>query len=468
MKPYRTGHFTKNIAPLAEKLNSSLRVDKRLYSEDITASIAHAKMLAKCGIIPQSDALDIQKGLKSILDDIESGRLTINDGDGEDVHMLVEAELTRRIGTPAKRLHTARSRNDQVATDFRLFVRKACGKTAALASELIGVLIKRAENSLDAVMPGFTHLQKAQPITAAHLFMAYAEMFFRDVTRLNDCKKRLNVLPLGSLALAGTPYPIDRDFVKDALGFDRLSNNSIDGVSDRDFAVEYIGAAALIMVHLSRFAEEIIIFSSSDYGYFTVDEAYSTGSSIMPQKHNPDVAELVRGKSGRVFGGLTAILTVLKGLPLAYNKDLQEDKELFFDVYDTVSDCLEVFCGMVETLTINKERMLEACKTGYINATDVADYLTAERGIPFRAAYETTGAIVSYAASNKKTLEELSLDEFNLTADADKGLFEADIYQKIDIKTAVESRTSVGGPAAAAVKAAIKNLKKRMSETKEL
>jgi argininosuccinate lyase len=408
---YRTGNFNKNIDPLADCFNSSLSVDKRLFREDIEGSIAHAKMLGKCGIVPPADAEKICAGLTSIREDIESGSLEI--ADAEDIHMFVESELTRRIGGAGKRLHTARSRNDQVATDFRLCVRNLCGDIRGSLLDLIEAITAAAEKNTDAVMPGFTHLQKAQPITAAHHLMAYAEMFYRDLTRFCDCKKRLNVLPLGSCALAGTTYPIDRDFVKTELGFDGISNNTLDGVSDRDFVSEFIYAAANAMLHLSRLSEEIIIFSSDDYKYVTVDEAYSTGSSIMPQKRNPDIAELIRGKTGRVYGDLTAVLTTMKALPLAYNKDMQEDKEPLFDAYDALSKSARLMTGMISTLTYNKKNMAKACGSGYINATAVADYLVAFRGIPFRAAYKITGELVALAASKNLPLDNLTLSDFN-------------------------------------------------------
>ncbi|MDR3294058.1 MAG: argininosuccinate lyase [Clostridiales bacterium] len=469
---YRTGHFEKGIDTLAEEFNSSLSVDKRLYREDIEASIAHAKMLGKCGIIPEADAERIAASLNSIKSDIENGILAVENA--EDIHMFVEVELTRRIGDAAKRLHTARSRNDHVATDFKLYVRNSCESVSDLLYALIDALTDLAEENFDTYMPGFTHLQKAQPITAAHYLMAYAEMFYRDLTRFRDCKKRLNVLPLGSGALAGTTYPIDRKYVAELLGFDRVSNNSLDGVSDRDFVSEYLYSASNTMLHLSRFSEEIILFSSSDYGYLSVDEAYSTGSSIMPQKRNPDIAELVRGKTGRVFGGLTAILTLIKGLPLAYNKDMQEDKEIFFDAEDTLFSVLKVFTGMITTVTFHKARLIEACGSGYLNATDAADYLVANRAIPFRTAYEIVGALVAYASSKKIPLDRLTLDEFNAyhgKSEAKKiefeslksgGLFDKDIYSKIDIKNIVNARLTDGGPSKAAVKKSIKDLKKRL------
>ncbi|MDR3263979.1 MAG: argininosuccinate lyase [Clostridiales bacterium] len=473
---YRTGNFNKDMDKLAKEFNSSLSVDKRLFREDIDASIAHAKMLQKCRIIASGDADAIIAGLTGIKADIESGALKVKNA--EDIHMFVESELTKKIGDAGKALHTARSRNDQVATDFKLYVRKSCDITAELLSNLIFKLTELAEKNTDAVMPGFTHLQKAQPVTAAHHLMAYAEMFFRDLTRFKDCRKRLNSLPLGSRALAGTPYPIDRDYVKELLQFDSISNNSIDGVADRDFVTEYLYCAANTMTHLSRFAEEIIIFSSSDYGYITVDEAYSTGSSVMPQKRNPDIAELIRGKTGRVFGALTAMLTTMKALPLAYNKDMQEDKEIFFDADDTLSSCLNVFTGMVTTLKYNKETMFYACAFGYINATDAADYLVTLRGIPFRTAYGIISALVGYAVSKNNTpLDVLTLEEFNTChingdkkdlikefnrLNKEKPLFAADIYQKINIQNILDTLTSDGGPAEEAVKKSILNLRKRL------
>ncbi|MDR2091047.1 MAG: argininosuccinate lyase [Clostridiales bacterium] len=476
---YRTGHFNKNIDPLAEEFNSSLSVDKRLYREDIEASLAHAEMLGQRGIIPPGDAEKIRNGLLSVKDDIESGALEIRDA--EDIHMFVETELTKRIGTAGKRLHTARSRNDQVATDFKLHVRRLCGEICESLRALITAITAAAEKNTDAPMPGFTHLQKAQPITAAHHLMAYGEMFYRDLTRFRDCKKRLNILPLGSCALAGTTYPIDRDFVKTKLGFDGISNNTLDGVSDRDFVCEFIYSAANAMLHLSRLSEEIIIFSSDDYKYITVDEAHSTGSSIMPQKRNPDIAELIRGKTGRVYGDLTAVLTMMKALPLAYNKDLQEDKEPLFDAYDALSNSLKLAEKMISALTYNKKNMLKACGSGYINATAAADYLTSLKGIPFREAYEITGALVSYAASKNLPLDKLTLAEFNSFAknapdnaaksdayaaenDTKIPLFDSDIYQKIDIKNILLENSTPGGPSVKAVKQSIKDLKKRLKQ----
>jgi argininosuccinate lyase len=462
---YRTGNFNRNIDPLADEFNSSLSVDKRLFREDVEGSIAHAKMLGKCGIVPPDDAEKICAELNSIKDDVGSGALKIDDA--EDVHMFVESELTRRIGDAGKRLHTARSRNDQVATDFRLCVRNLCGGIQSDLFNLIKAITETAEKNTDTVMPGFTHLQKAQPITAAHHLMAYAEMFYRDLTRFCDCKKRLNVLPLGSCALAGTTYPIDRDFVKAELGFDAISNNTLDGVSDRDFVSEFIYSAANAMLHLSRLSEEIIIFSSDDYKYITVDEAYSTGSSIMPQKRNPDVAELIRGKTGRVYGDLTAILTTMKALPLAYNKDMQEDKEPLFDAHDTLSKSLKLMAGMISTLTYNKKNMAKACGSGYINATAVADYLVSVRGVPFRVAYKITGELVAIAASKNLPLDRLSLSEFNSVGKSpisikNSPLFDEKIYKKIDIKNILSENTTVGGPSKKAVKQSIRDLRKRL------
>ncbi|MDR2047138.1 MAG: argininosuccinate lyase [Clostridiales bacterium] len=506
---YRTGNFNKNIDPAADAFNSSLSVDKRLFREDIEGSLAHAKMLEKCGVISSADAESVADGLDGIRRDMESGLLRAEGA--EDIHMFIEAELIKRAGGAGKRLHTARSRNDQTATDSKLYVRRLCKETAALLLSLIDALIKKAEKNTDAVMPGFTHMQKAQPVTAAHHLMAYAEMFYRDLTRFLDCKKRLNVLPLGSGALAGTTHPIDRRYVAELLGFDEISNNSLDGVSDRDFVSEFIYAAANTMLHMSRFSEEIVLFSSPDFGYVTVDEAYSTGSSIMPQKRNPDIAELIRGKTGRVYGALTTVLTVMKGLPLAYNKDMQEDKEPLFDAYDTLAVCLNLLTGMTASLTYNRAVMLEACGSGYINATAAADYLVSVRGIPFRTAYEITSLLVGYALAKKRPLDKLTLAEFNAYHGKDGGdkeklpraeagkpkssvlrspnlsksnekltraefdalsergaLFGEDVYAAIDVKNLLSKLSSEGGPAPSAVKKSIINLKKRLNGSKRI
>ena len=393
MEKMWAGRFQKTLDKKADDFNSSLRFDCRMYAQDIKGSMAHATMLAKQGILPQSDVDLIIDGLEGILKDIDAGKLTF-DCDAEDIHMFVEAELTKRIGDAGKRLHTARSRNDQVAVDIRLYLREEAEEIVSLIKELIHAVLLQAEKNADVIAPGYTHLQRAQPISFGHHLMAYAMMLLRDIGRIEDAKKRMNVSPLGSCALAGTTYPTDRSFVAEKLGFDGISKNSIDGVSDRDFCVEFMSACALIMSHLSRFSEEVVLWSSWEFKFIELDDSYTTGSSIMPQKKNPDMAELVRGKTGRVYGDLMALLTTLKGLPLAYNKDMQEDKECVFDCIDTVKICLEVFAPMIATMKVNAENTYCAAQKGFINATDLADYLT-KKGMPFRAAYKIVGTIVA-------------------------------------------------------------------------
>ena len=435
------GRFQKETDDLVNELNASIGFDQRLYKEDITGSLAHAAMLADCGIISQEDAAAIAEGLRGILADVEAGTVAFT-ADQEDIHMNIETLLTARIGDAGKRLHTARSRNDQVALDFRMYVREQIPVITEQLLALESVLCKRAKEYQTAVMPGYTHLQRAQPISFAQHLMAYAGMFARDVTRLEDCAARLNECPLGSGALAGTTYPIDRWATAAALGFDRPMSNSLDGVSDRDYALELMSALSILMMHLSRFSEEIILWCSWEFKFIELDDAYATGSSIMPQKKNPDVAELVRGKTGRVYGDLMSLLTVMKGLPLAYNKDMQEDKEPVFDAVDTVEMCLPVFTAMLDTMTVRTDNMRSAAGRGFINATDCADYLT-KKGMPFRDAYTVTGNLVAACTAQGRMLEELTLPEFQAVSP----LFEADVYEAIRLENCMALRASYGGPA---------------------
>ena len=435
------GRFQKETDQLVNALNASISFDQRLYREDITGSMAHAQMLGDCGIISKEDAAAIIEGLQGILADIEAGKVAFS-ADNEDIHMNVEALLTARIGDAGKRLHTARSRNDQVALDFRLYVREQIPVMVGQLLELEAVLCRQARKYQTAVMPGYTHLQRAQPISFAQHLMAYASMFRRDVTRLEDCKARLDECPLGSGALAGTTYPIDRWETAQALGFAAPMSNSLDGVSDRDYALELLSGLSILMMHLSRFAEEVILWCSWEFKFIELDDAYATGSSIMPQKKNPDVAELVRGKTGRVYGDLMSLLTVMKGLPLAYNKDMQEDKEPVFDAIDTVEMCLPVFAAMLDTMTVRTDNMRRAAGHGFINATDCADYLT-KKGMPFRDAYTVTGRLVAQCTAQGKTLEELTLEELKAVS----GLFEADVYDALNLENCMALRASYGGPA---------------------
>ncbi|MBQ8906973.1 MAG: argininosuccinate lyase [Clostridia bacterium] len=441
------GRFAKALDKEADDFNSSLHFDNRMYKQDIEGSMAHAAMLAATGIISAADAESIIAALGEILGDIQSGKLSLC-GDGEDIHMFVEAELTRRIGDAGKRLHTARSRNDQVAVDVRLYLREEAQGIVSMLKGLIGVIAEQAEKNTETVMPGYTHLQRAQPIVFAHHLLAYAMMFMRDVDRIEDAVKRMNLSPLGSCALAGTTYPTDRAMEAKALGFDGITRNSIDGVSDRDFCVELLAAFATVMMHLSRFSEEIILWCSWEFKFVELDDSYTTGSSIMPQKKNPDIAELVRGKTGRVYGDLLAMLTVLKGLPLAYNKDMQEDKEAIFDAIDTVKQCLTVFPPMLAGMRVCKENMLAAAQKGFINATDLADYLT-KKGLPFRTAYKISGQAVAYCIKEGKVLDSLTLEEYRgLCPQVDEGVYEA-----IDLYTCVTKRISAGGTGPDSVKA---------------
>ena len=438
-----SGRFRKETDALVNDFNSSIRFDQRLYREDITGSMAHAAMLGKQGIIPQADADKIIAALKEILADVENGKIEFS-ADNEDIHMNVETILTARIGDAGKRLHTARSRNDQVALDFRLYLKGQIGEVIADLLHFQQVLLEQARQHTETVMPGYTHLQRAQPITFAQHLLAYANMLCRDVTRLEDCRRRMDECPLGSGALAGTTYPIDRFATASALGFAGPMSNSLDGVSDRDYAIEFLSACSILMMHLSRLAEETILWCSWEFKFIDLDDAYSTGSSIMPQKKNPDVAELVRGKTGRVYGALMGLLTTMKSLPLAYNKDMQEDKEPVFDAIDTVKQCVPVFAGMIETMTVHPDNMRTAAGRGFINATDCADYLT-KKGMPFRDAYTAVGNLVYFCQEHGKTLEELSLEELKQVSP----LFENDVYDALNLERCAMSRSSYGGPAKA-------------------
>ena len=440
------GRFEKALDKQADDFNSSIHFDKKMYKQDIKGSLEHALMLSACNIITKTEYEKIAEGLNSILEDLVNGTLTF-DENAEDIHMFVEAELTKRIGDYGKKLHTARSRNDQVALDLRLYMRDQVSDIISLLKDLIGALKEQAENNQDAIMPGYTHLQRAQPITFAHHLLAYCMMLLRDVSRLKDAVKRMNYSPLGSCALAGTTYKTDRDMVAKNLGFDGVCANSIDGVSDRDYCIELESAFATIMMHLSRLSEEIILWSSWEFKFVELDDSYTTGSSIMPQKKNPDMAELVRGKTGRVYGDLMATLTMLKGLPLAYNKDMQEDKEAIFDATETVIKCLQVFVPMIKTMKPIKENMYNAAKKGFINATDLADYLT-KRGLPFRSAYKIVGTIVGECVRRNITLEEMTLEEYKSHSE----IFENDLYEEISLETCVSKRISKGSTGYASVK----------------
>ena len=452
------GRFSKEVDDRVNDFNSSIRFDCRMYEQDIKGSLAHAAMLAAQGIIPQEDADAIAQGLEGIRADLKSGALVFDPG-AEDIHMFVEAELTKRIGGAGKRLHTARSRNDQVALDLRLTLREEAKEIKALLLALISELRDRAAEHLDTVMPGYTHLQRAQPVTFAHHLAAYASMFSRDVGRVSDAAGRMEYCPLGSGALAGTTYPIDRQRTAAALGFTAPTANSLDGVSDRDFCIELANAIAVIMMHLSRFSEEIVAWCSWEFKFIELDDAFATGSSIMPQKKNPDVAELVRGKTGRVYGDLMTLLTMMKGLPLAYNKDMQEDKEAVFDAVDTVKLCLKTFTPMLHTMTVLKENMRAAAAKGFINATDCADYLT-KKGVPFRDAYKITGGLVAECIRRGLTLETLPLEDYR----AASGVFAEDVYGAINLETCVKGRLSEGGPSPDAVKKQLALIAKFLEE----
>ena len=435
------GRFSKATDTQVDDFNSSIRFDARMYAQDIAGSQAHAAMLGRQGIIPKEDADLIVKTLGEIKEDIENDKVEFSI-DAEDIHMNIETILIQRIGDVGKRLHTGRSRNDQVALDIRMYLRHEIDALTALVKDLRTTILSIAEANLSTIMPGYTHLQKAQPITLAHHVMAYYEMLRRDGQRLNDCRKRLNIMPLGSGALAGTTYPLDRESVAEELGFDGVTKNSLDGVSDRDFVCELAFALSLIMTHLSRFSEEIILWSSHEFSFIELDDAYSTGSSIMPQKKNPDVAELVRGKTGRVYGSLSGLLTMLKGLPLAYNKDMQEDKEQIFDAIDTVKMCLPVFTNMLATMQVRKDKMLQGAKGGFTNATDVADYLV-KHGLPFRDAHGVVGRMVAYCIEKDTVIDALTMEEMQSFSP----LIEDDIYDAISLTTCVNERRLIGGPA---------------------
>ncbi|MBQ8541009.1 MAG: argininosuccinate lyase [Clostridia bacterium] len=452
------GRFEKATDKKVDDFNSSIRFDQRMYRQDITGSIAHARMLGKQGIISLEDSQLIIKTLSEILSDIEDGKVEF-EIDAEDIHMNVEKILIERIGDTGKRLHTGRSRNDQVALDIRMYVKDEIVEIKAMLTELIETLLNLAEEHTKTIMPGYTHLQKAQPITFAHHVMAYTNMILRDLDRLNDTYRRVNVMPLGSGALAGTTHPLDREAVAEELGFAAVTTNSLDGVSDRDFAIELTSNLSLIMMHLSRFSEELILWSSNEFRFVTMDDGYSTGSSIMPQKKNPDVAELIRGKTGRVYGSLMALLTVMKGIPLAYNKDMQEDKENLFDAIDTVKLCTPVFNGMVKTMKVNKEIMLRGAKGGFANATDVADYLV-KKGVPFREAHAIVGRMVLSAEKAGKALDDLTIAEMKECSE----FIENDIYDAISMTTCVEGRSLIGGPAESAVLKSVEIAKKLLNE----
>lgn len=450
------GRFTKEVDERVNDFNSSISFDARMYRYDIEGSMAHATMLGECGIIEKHESEKIVQGLKGILADIDEGKLQF-DPTAEDVHMFVEAELTKRLGDTGKRLHTARSRNDQVALDVRMILRAETKEIIELVKKLEHTILDIAEKNLTTVMPGYTHLQRAQPITFAHHLMAYANMLLRDISRLEDSYKRTNIMPLGSGALASTTYPINRQRVCDLLGFDEITQNSLDGVSDRDFCIELCSAISLLMMHLSRFSEEIILWCSWEFKFIELDDAYATGSSIMPQKKNPDVTELIRGKTGRVYGDLNTLLVMMKGLPLAYNKDMQEDKEAVFDAVDTVKMCLKVFAPMLSTMTVKPETMKKAAQGGFINATDLADYLV-KKGMPFRSAYKISGQIVARCIADGCVLETLPLETYRSYSE----LFDNDLYHDIDLTVCVEKRISEGGTSASSVDAQIAYVKEQL------
>ena len=454
------GRFTKSTDSFTDHFHSSISFDQRMYKEDITGSIAHAAMLGKQGVISMEDSELLQKTLKELLKDIEDGKVEF-DEKAEDIHMNIETLLIERIGDVGKRLHTGRSRNDQVALDIRMYNKEQIEDIKQLLLALIEELNAIAEANVNTIMPGYTHLQRAQPVTLAHHVLAYCEMFKRDMDRLNDAYRRTNVMPLGSGALAGTTYPLDRQAVCDALGFESITRDSMDGVSDRDFCIDLLSALSVIMMHLSRFCEEIILWSSHEFKFVELDDAYSTGSSIMPQKKNPDMAELIRGKTGRVYGHLMGMLTMMKGLPLAYNKDMQEDKEAVFDAIDTVKMCLPVFTNMIKTAVFNKNNMYNAAKGGFTNATDAADWLV-KQGVPFRDAHAILGQLVLYCINNNKGLEDLSLDEFR----AISPVFDESVYDAISVEKCVEARNIPGGPSPEYIKKLIELNKEYLKNNK--
>lgn len=452
------GRFTKETNQLVHNFNASLSFDQKFYKQDIDGSIAHVNMLAKQGIVTNEERFAILNGLESIKSDIENGTLEISP-EYEDIHSFVEATLIERIGDTGKKLHTGRSRNDQVALDMKLYIRDEIGETDALLKELLSVILRIMEENVETYMPGFTHLQKAQPVTVAHHFGAYFEMFRRDRSRLHDIRERMNYCPLGAGALAGTTYPLDREFTAELLNFKGATSNSMDSVSDRDYIIELLSALSTIMMHLSRFSEEIIVWNTNEYRFIELDDAYSTGSSIMPQKKNPDIAELVRGKTGRVYGALMSILTTMKGLPLAYNKDMQEDKELTFDAIDTTKGCIALFTGMIDTMTFNKPVMEASAKNGFTNATDAADYLV-NHGIPFRDAHGIIGRLVLMCIDKGISLDELPLEDYKSVSP----VFENDIYEAISLKTCVEKRLTKGAPGPKAMLDAISEYDAYMAE----
>ena len=455
------GRFTKETNQLVHNFNESLSFDRKFYRQDIRGSIAHVKMLARQGILTSEDEKAIIEGLTGILEDLDSGKLTIPEhSEYEDIHSFVEGTLTERIGEAGKRLHTGRSRNDQVALDMKLYTRDEIGELDGLLKDLLKELLAIMEENLDTFMPGFTHLQKAQPITLAHHMGAYFEMFSRDRSRLVDIRRRMNYCPLGSGALAGTTYPLDRSYTAELLGFDGPTLNSMDSVADRDYLIELLAALSTISMHLSRFCEEIIIWNTNEYRFVEIDDSYSTGSSIMPQKKNPDIAELIRGKSGRVYGALVSLLTTMKGLPLAYNKDMQEDKELSFDAIDTVKGCLALFTGMISTMTFRRDVMEQSAKRGFTNATDAADYLV-NHGVPFRDAHGIVGQLVLACIERGISLDELALEEYQKISP----VFEEDIYQAISMETCVEKRTTIGAPGRKAMEQVIEVYRKQLEES---
>lgn len=455
------GRFTERVNELVNTFNSSISIDSRMYKEDIEGSLAHVKMLGKQGIIPSEDSKKIVEGLKEILIRIDNGTIQI-DKDAEDIHSFVESILTYYIGDEGKKLHTGRSRNDQVTLDTKLYLKKYIKIIINEILKLHETLLEKANENINTIMPGYTHMQKAQPITFAHHILAYCEMFKRDIGRLFDSYKRLDEMPLGSGALATSTYPIDREFVASELGFSKITLNSLDSVSDRDYAIETLSALSLIMMHLSRFSEEIILWCTGEFNFIELDDSYSTGSSIMPQKKNPDVAELVRGKTGRVYGDLMTLLTVMKGIPLAYNKDMQEDKEALFDGLDTTLLSLQTFNGMIKTMKVKKANMKKSASGGFTNATDVADYLV-KKGIAFRNAHEIVGKIVLHCIDKDIAIDDLSMEEFKNFSP----IFEEDIYNAIDLLTCVEERSVIGGPSSLSVKMQIEVLKKFIKENKE-
>lgn len=455
------GRFTKETDRQVYDFNASIGFDKRLYRQDIDGSVAHVVMLAKQGILTEDEMKAIVEGLRSIREDVENGKLEITDS-YEDIHSFVEANLTERIGDAGKKLHTGRSRNDQVALDMRLYTRLQVCLTDGLLKELLEVILNTMEENVETYMPGFTHLQKAQPTTLAHHYGAYFEMFKRDRLRMYDIFKRMNFCPLGAGALAGTTYPLDREYTAHLMGFDGPTLNSMDSVADRDYLIEFLAALATVMMHLSRFAEEIILWNSNEYRFVEIDDAYSTGSSIMPQKKNPDIAELVRGKTGRVYGALMGLLTTMKGLPLAYNKDMQEDKEMAFDAFDTAESCIRLFTGMLSTMKFRKERMADSAMKGFTNATDAADYLV-NKGVPFRDAHGIIGKLVLYCIDRDTSIDALSLEELRAVSDR----FEEDIYDAVSLKSCVEKRLTVGAPGPEAMRRVIALCREYLAEERD-